>query len=149
MSINNFDYTVIWRLDAVEILKGEHIPDDKTDILELRAFNKDKEYRWNPYGERTASDENAKYIDELHKLWGTPSKDANGNAIPYKFDGSMTTLTEDRGTVVKVPFEVPTGHCVFIKVRNYLSAEDKPFEFIDWRFVEFLTKEAKEEYVER
>jgi len=152
MNNNDFDYTIIWRLQGVEILRGGVIPEDKTDIIELRAFNRNKEYRWNEFGERTAPDDvdsinEENVIDEIHKLWGSPPKDSDENTLSYFFNGDITTLTEDRGTVVKVPFKVPDGNHLFIKVRNYLSADEKPFEFLDWRFVEFIPKEAKEAYV--
>ncbi|MDR1532356.1 MAG: hypothetical protein LBS62_09280 [Clostridiales bacterium] len=141
MNTGKEKYTVIWRLDGVEILRGEVVPEDKSGVIELRTFNEDSEYRCNKFGERRLTDgrpETPEHVDEIHKLWGNPANNKQVNGV--------TILTEDRGTVVKVPFEVPEGHNVFVKVRNYLSAADKPFEFTDWRFAEFITMEAEEAY---
>jgi len=81
---------------------------------------------------------NTEYIDEAHLLWG----DKNKNKI---ISNEYTSLSEDRGMQLLVPFIVPVGENAFIKIRNYLSSDLDIFQFDDWRMVEFFSKKVEME----
>ena len=136
-----YKYTIVWRQNGVEIYSGAVSEEQLVGLQELRAFNEKKEFRAVFDGEKfiiriAADNKYIKYVDEIHKLWGDCDKNAFDSGTGY------TTLTEDRGVVVKVPFEVPKGEYAFIKVRNYLAKDE--YRFTDWRFVDFIVKKAQE-----
>jgi CRISPR-associated protein (TIGR03984 family) len=143
--VKSYMYAVIWRPDGVTLDYAEKITEGMlANFTELRAFNESGELHVVSYGGeyrgRRRSDGNGAdtdILDQVHLLWGEPEEDD----LIY---GGYTHLTEARGTELTIPFTVDNGKHAFIRVRNYLSSDEKPFEFVDWRFAEFIANGAKE-----
>ncbi|MBZ4670511.1 MAG: hypothetical protein JG769_815 [Oscillospiraceae bacterium] len=144
--IKGYKYVVIYNINEVLIEFAEKISAKKLEkFTELRAFNNDGELAVRSYGGkykgRIRTDGiggNTEYIDEAHLLWG----DKNKNKI---ISNEYTSLSEDRGMQLLVPFIVPVGENAFIKIRNYLSSDLDIFQFDDWRMVEFFSKKVEME----
>ncbi|MCW6681108.1 CRISPR-associated protein Csx19 [Aerococcaceae bacterium NML130460] len=132
--IKNCEYAILYYMDKVEIKRVEKIQSENIGIenlLELRAFNEMQEVYLVRVEEqfigRTREDsegQNTKIFDEYHRLWGkVPKEETN-------------TLKEDRGIELHLPFIVAKDEYVFIKVRNYFTAEGD-LSCVDWRFTGF------------
>ena len=143
-----YEYAVIYRLDRVDFVRCDEI-EDLDKLLEIRAFNKDGEFRAfkagckfigrkrtdyqaNSNGEGTITDT----LDEYHLLWGSHEAGVN---LPRK-----TVLTEYRGTKLTVPVTSSVDDRVIVTVRNYLNPNKAVFEFDDFRLVDIFAKKVKE-----
>ena len=146
--INSYDYAVIYFLDKVSIVNLRatpiSLPLDK--IMVIRAFNDEGEYFINKneghfsgrvivdFEEKKENAEKFEIIDEYHKLWGKAGKE-------YR-----ALLKEEREIALKHAGELKNGkYSVFVKVRNYFTAEDdlKNFDFRLCGF-ELLSENGKE-----
>lgn len=136
--IKQYKYVVIYKSDCVLTLYTKDIT-ELTGFLELRAFDEKGElrilYTGSEYLGRIRRDGDGtdkEVLDEYHLLWG----------LPKSIDGEYTYMSEDRGTKLRLPVKATGEQRAFMHVRNYLSESD--FEFTDFRFVDFVIKEAKE-----
>lgn len=133
--INSYDYAVIYFLDKVSIvdlrLTPLTLPVDK--MVSIRAFNDEGEYFINnneghfsgrvivDFEEKKENVGKFEIVDEYHKLWGKASKE-------YR-----ALLTEE----INKGIELKNGkNTVFVKVRNYFTAEDD-LKNVDFRLCGF------------
>lgn len=133
--INYYDYAVIYFLDKVSIvdlrLTPLTLPLDK--VVSIRAFNDEGEYFINnneghfsgrvivDFEGKKGNEGNFEIVDEYHKLWGKASKE-------YR-----ALLTEESNKGI----ELKNGkNTVFVKVRNYFTAEDD-LKNVDFRLCGF------------
>lgn len=131
--IKNYEYLLIYYSDRVEIKSGgDFVPD--SSITEIRAFCDIGELhllkRDSQYIGRTIEDnkgEEYEIIDDLYKIWG--QLNSNDRSI----------LSEDRGIIIKLPFEMESGKLLFAKVRHYFTAKGE-LKNLDWRLAGFEEK---------
>lgn len=196
-SIRSYDYVLQHRLGGVEVLDAKAYDELPDDLLELRAFNGCGELHlvcaegeWLGRVRTDASSKDAAdalvsqtepakgaadalvsqtnasckdfvcvtVFDEEHRIWGTD--------VTLTEDGLV--LTEDRGTVVRLPASVATQlpdilkvskenktkdeeqrYVVTVRVRNYLDEDgrdpesgDTRFAFGDYRLMGFNVREV-------
>ncbi|HOV21796.1 MAG TPA: CRISPR-associated protein Csx19 [bacterium] len=139
-------YIVVWLNYAIFIGKIEKNfifhngkTPDFSHLLQLRAFNKDKEiFIWrsssNTYKCRIRIDnegENTEVIDAQQVIWGTKSKNLQ--------DG-FSEIYEDRGIKLIVPFnnlKLNNNRRLMLKTRNYIRHNEiGQAGFFDSRFVD-------------
>lgn len=168
-TIRAYDYVLQHRLGGVEVLDAKAYDELPDDLLELRAFDAHGELHLVCLeGERLGrirtdgpddGDVCVTVFDEEHQVWGS---DVSMNA-----DGLV--LTEDRGTVVRLPasvaiqlpdiLKVTKGnktkddqqrYVVTVRVRNYLDEDgsdpesgDTSFAFVDYRLMGFNVREVR------
>lgn len=138
--IQDCKYVVLYYMDRVEIKCVTDLLDnwDITYLQELRAFNSGKEVYLIRVGDKfigrireDGDGDDVKVFDEDHRLWGQVPREKTTNV-----------LKEDRGIEITLPFEVEKNEYVFIKVRNYFTAEGD-LACVDWRFMGFKTLRAE------
>ncbi len=135
------DYKVIIGMfDDGFLIAGSNIAFEPRFIQKLRIFNTDKElFIWRTgaglKGRLRTDDENgtgAEAVDAHQVLFGTKAEVLD----------QTTTLTEDRGTEIILPFEVSNvdsgKNRVKIKTRNYIGLNELgQAGYIDCRFLDF------------
>lgn len=138
---NDFEYILVTHTDRVEFISAKDADAEqiKQNLIELRAFNEDKELhiviqnghikgRIRTDGEGDETD----VYDGNYLVWGK------------SVDGDKRRLHDDRGIDISVPFDVDESKRVFLKIRSYAKTDGASLNFVDYRIFGVEVKEATE-----
>ncbi|MCL2136399.1 MAG: CRISPR-associated protein Csx19 [Coriobacteriia bacterium] len=169
-TIYSCKYVVLYKLDGVELIDADTISKIPNELLELRAFDDEKEIhivnvtppgssehapiyygrvRYDNEANELFGSKHQSVFDEEHILWGNPSRENN-----FIESTTRILLRGDRGNKIDVP-NISGGiipyqrnnklnSYITVLVRNYLNDLDDNFKFVDYRFVQLENRRVYE-----